>query len=134
MNARQPRAIWLAVRRAKQRPVVAHAGWSDDYAEALKQLVMPQTPAHALPANLVDLAYGIAKVHSDLVVTNGQWAQVFYGTTELRFRRRGIDTTCRDPTNIGVESTARNARELGFNLIIAEDACTPPAVSSIRAV
>ena len=31
---------------------------------------------------------------------------------------------CGISTNIGVESTARNAWELGFNLVIAEDACS----------
>ena len=41
-------------------------------------------------------------------------------------RRRGIDTIvlCGISTNIGVESTARNAWELGFNLVVAEDACS----------
>lgn len=51
----------------------------------------------------------------------------FYGTdTELQLRRRGIDTIilCGISTNIGVESTARNAWELGFNLILVEDACS----------
>jgi nicotinamidase-related amidase len=50
-----------------------------------------------------------------------------YGTdTELQLRRRGIDTIilCGISTNIGVESTARNAWELGFNLILVEDACS----------
>ncbi len=59
-------------------------------------------------------------------MTKRQWG-AFYGTdTELQLRRRGIDTIilCGISTNIGVESTARNARELGFNLIIAEDACS----------
>ena len=31
-------------------------------------------------------------------------------------------------TNIGVESTARNAWELGFNLVIAEDICSAGSV------
>ncbi len=55
-----------------------------------------------------------------------QWG-AFYGTDlELQIRRRGIDTIvlCGISTNIGVESTARNAWELGFNLVIAEDACS----------
>ncbi|MGQ7035096.1 isochorismatase family protein, partial [Escherichia coli] len=45
---------------------------------------------------------------------------------QLQLRRRGIDTIvlCGISTNIGVESTARNAWELGFNLVIAEDACS----------
>ncbi len=59
-------------------------------------------------------------------MTKRQWG-AFYGTDlELQLRRRGIDTIilCGISTNIGVESTARNAWELGFNLVIAEDACS----------
>jgi nicotinamidase-related amidase len=50
-----------------------------------------------------------------------------YGTDlELQLRRRGIKTVvlCGISTNIGVESTARNAWELGFELVFAEDACS----------
>ena len=63
---------------------------------------------------------------SDIEVTKRQWG-AFYGTDlELQLRRRGIDTIilCGISTNIGVESTARNAWELGFNLILVEDACS----------
>ena len=49
----------------------------------------------------------------------------FYGTElELQLRRRGIEQFVLGgiATNIGVESTARNAYELGFGMIFAEDA------------
>lgn len=36
-------------------------------------------------------------------------------------------------TNIGVESTARNAWELGFNLIIAEDICSTASLEQHQA-
>ncbi|MBN0588536.1 hydrolase, partial [Pseudomonas aeruginosa] len=68
----------------------------------------------------------LGKQESDIEVTKRQWG-AFYGTDlELQLRRRGIDTIilCGISTNIGVESTARNAWELGFNLVIAEDACS----------
>lgn len=58
-------------------------------------------------------------------MTRHQWG-AFYGTDlELQLRRRGIDTLVLGgiSNNIGVESTARNAWELGFNLIAAEDIC-----------
>jgi nicotinamidase-related amidase len=74
----------------------------------------------------VGLAYSISKQESDIEVTKRQWG-AFYGTDlELQLRRRGIDTIilCGIATNIGVESTARNAWELGFNLVIVEDACS----------
>ncbi len=44
----------------------------------------------------------------------------------MQLRRRGIDTIilCGISTNIGVESTARNAWEMGFKLVVVEDACS----------
>lgn len=113
--------------RANGSPVVmVRVGWSDDYAEALKQPVDAVAPAHPLPENWWTYPQALGKAESDLEVTKRQWG-AFYGTDlELQLRRRGIDTVvlCGISTNIGVESTARNAWELGFSLIIAEDACS----------
>ncbi|MBJ9161811.1 hydrolase [Citrobacter farmeri] len=113
--------------RAKGSPVVmVRVGWSDDYAEALKQPVDAQASAKALPENWWTYPKALGKADSDLEVTKRQWG-AFYGTDlELQLRRRGIDTIvlCGISTNIGVESTARNAWELGFSLLIAEDACS----------
>ena len=113
--------------RASGSPVVmVRVGWSADFAEALKQPVDAQGAAHALPDNWWDYPLSLGKQESDIEVTKRQWG-AFYGTDlELQLRRRGIDTIilCGIATNIGVESTARNAWELGFNLVIAEDACS----------
>ena len=113
--------------RASGVPVVmVRVGWSADYAEALKQPVDAQVPARALPENWWTYPAALGKRDSDIEVTKRQWG-AFYGTDlELQLRRRGIDTIilCGISTNIGVESTARNAWELGFNLVIAEDACS----------
>jgi len=60
------------------------------------------------------------------VITKHQWG-AFYGTElDLEFRRRGLATIvlCGISTNIGVESTARDAAEIGYELIFAEDAMT----------
>ncbi|HEY4437056.1 MAG TPA: hydrolase [Lelliottia sp.] len=113
--------------RASGSPVVmVRVGWSADFAEALKQSVDAQAPAAALPANWWTYPETLGKQDGDIEVTKRQWG-AFYGTDlELQLRRRGIDTIilCGISTNIGVESTARNAWELGFNLVIAEDACS----------
>lgn len=113
--------------RANGSPVVmVRVGWSKDFAEALKQPVDAQAPAHALPDNWWIYPPALGKQDSDIEVTKRQWG-AFYGTDlELQLRRRGIDTIvlCGISTNIGVESTARNAWELGFNLVIAENACS----------
>lgn len=44
----------------------------------------------------------------------------------MQLSRRGVETIilCGIATNMGVESTARHTWELGFGLIIAEDACS----------
>ncbi len=69
----------------------------------------------------------IGATDSDIEIIKRQWG-AFYGTDlELQLHRRGIKDTivlCGISTNIGVESTTRNAWELGFNLVIAEDACS----------
>lgn len=113
--------------RAASVPVVmVRVGWSADFAEALKQPVDMQAPANALPDNWWTYPAALGKQDSDIEVTKRQWG-AFYGTDlEMQLRRRGIETIilCGISTNIGVESTARNAWELGFNLIIAEDTCS----------
>jgi nicotinamidase-related amidase len=76
-----------------------------------------------LPADFSELADGLAKP-GDLRVTKRQWG-AFYGTEmDLQLRRRGIRTIVLGgiATNIGVESTARQAWEHGYSLILAEDA------------
>ena len=51
----------------------------------------------------------------------------FYGTDlDLQLRRRGLTTIilCGIATEFGVESTARDAYERGYELVFAEDAMT----------
>ena len=62
----------------------------------------------------------------DLLITKRHWGA--FGHTELEslLKQRGIDTIVLAgiATNYGVESTLRQATSLGFNVVIAEDACT----------
>lgn len=77
-------------------------------------------------AKMSELVPELNKQDSDLLITKRQWG-AFYGTElDLQLRRRGIDTIvlCGISTNIGVETTAREAYQHGYNVIIAEDACT----------
>jgi nicotinamidase-related amidase len=63
---------------------------------------------------------------TDIVVLKRQWG-AFYGTDlDLQLRRRGLTmiVICGIATEFGVESTARDAYELGYELIFAEDAMT----------
>lgn len=122
------RAARLAEKcRAAGAPVVlVRVGWSADFAEALKQPVDAAHAGEALPPNWWTWPTALGKRDSDIEIIKRQWG-AFYGTDlELQLRRRSIDTIilCGIATNIGVESTARNAWEMGFTLIIAEDACS----------
>ncbi len=89
---------------------MVRVGWSADFAEALKQPVDAQAPAQALPDNWWTYPVSLGKRDGDIEVTKRQWAHST-ALTELQLRRRGIDTIilCGISTNIGVESTARNA-------------------------
>ncbi|WP_075182018.1 hydrolase [Pantoea sp. 1.19] len=111
--------------RARQATVVqVRVGWSPDFADAPKQPV-DAAGAHALPADWWDFPAALNVQPTDLQVVKHQWG-AFYGTDlELQLRRRGIDTIVLGgiATNIGVESTARDAWERGFNLVLAEDVC-----------
>jgi nicotinamidase-related amidase len=62
----------------------------------------------------------------DLQVTKRQWG-AFHGTElDLQLRRRGIRTIVLGgvATHSGVESTARQAYERGYELLIVKDATT----------
>src|SRR5262249_51459503 len=68
----------------------------------------------------------ISALNSEVVITKRQWG-AFHGTElDLQLRRRGIDTIVLVgiATNFGVESTAREAWQHGYSVIVAEDACT----------
>lgn len=112
--------------RAVNAPVVlVRVGWASDFADAPKQAV-DSARGGPLPENWWDVPPALGRQASDIMVTKRQWG-AFYGTDlELQLRRRGIDTVVLGgiSTNIGVESTARNAWELGFNLLIVEDICS----------
>jgi nicotinamidase-related amidase len=63
---------------------------------------------------------------SDIRVTKRQWG-AFYGTAlDLELRRRGVTqiVLCGIATSIGVESTARDAYEHGYNVTLVVDAMT----------
>jgi nicotinamidase-related amidase len=80
-----------------------------------------------MPAPPPDAAHLAAEAQvqaSDHVVTKRQWG-AFYGTElDQLLRRRGIRTIILGgiATNYGVESTARAAFDMGYELVFAEDA------------
>ncbi|WP_230293597.1 hydrolase [Croceicoccus sp. Ery5] len=80
----------------------------------------PDGPA----ANFAQFDEALDVQDGDLRIVKRQWG-AFYGTElDLQLRRRGIDTLvlCGIATNMGVESTARDAWERHYTLVFAEDA------------
>ncbi|WP_374546966.1 hydrolase [Rhodoblastus sp.] len=122
------RASALATRfRAAGAPVFpVRVAFAADFVDAPRQPVDEPTalPPGGLPAGWSDLVEGVA-APGDVIVTKRQWG-AFLGTElELQLRRRHIRTVVLGgvSTNFGVESTARQAWELGFEVVIAEDLC-----------
>lgn len=113
-RARGGTVIWVTV------------GWSTDFGDALRSPVdKPMSFVNGLPENWSELVSGLAHP-GDLHVRKHQWG-AFHGTDlDLQLRRRGLETIVLGgiATNFGVESTARQAWELGYKLIVVEDACT----------
>ncbi len=114
-------------RRAGAPVVLVNVAWSPDFKDALRQPVdQPMTPpAGGFPADFMELADGLQKP-GDLRIIKRQWG-AFHGTElDLQLRRRGILTIVLGgiATNIGVESTARQAWEHGYAIIFVEDATT----------
>jgi nicotinamidase-related amidase len=62
----------------------------------------------------------------DYIVTKRQWGAFFGTDLDLQLRRRNIDTIvlCGIATNIGVETTAREAFQHGYNQVFITDAMT----------
>ena len=79
-----------------------------------------------LPPDWTELVPELNRQPSDVTVTKRTWG-AFTGTDlEARLRRLGVTqlVLAGVATSIGVESTARHAHELGFNVTVATDAVT----------
>ena len=79
-----------------------------------------------LPPDWADLVPELDAQPEDLLVTKKTWGA--FTNTDLEARLRGLGVTqvvlAGVATSIGVESTARHAYELGFNVALAVDAMT----------
>lgn len=95
-----------------------------------KDMVKPKIDLKATgtkyPEGWDNLVPEIADTKNAHIITKRQWG-AFYGTDlDLQLRRRGIDTIILGgiSTNIGVDTTAREAYQHGYNQIFAEDVMT----------
>jgi nicotinamidase-related amidase len=104
--------------------ILVRVAFSDDDRDRLKSPAEETPPPGPFPPDFSELAPELDRQPSDLVITKKQWG-AFYGTElELQLCRRGIRTIVLTgiSTNFGVESTARDAWERGFSLVLVEDA------------
>ncbi len=106
--------------------ILVTVDWRPGFADALSQPVdQPMARAAAGPAaDFAHLVPELGAQDGDVRVTKRQWG-AFYGTElDLQLRRRGVTTLVLGgvATNMGVESTARDAWELGYAVVFAEDA------------
>ena len=104
--------------------VAFSAGQADRLAVPVDQ--PPPVPAGGMPAGWSDLAPEIAALPAGVFITKRQWG-AFHGTElDLQLRRRGITTIVLGgiATNFGVESTAREAWQHNYAVVVAADACT----------
>jgi nicotinamidase-related amidase len=121
-------AIPLAHRfREAGAPVVlVRVTWSDDYGDVPPNLVDTPSnrPAGGMPAAFATLHESLVQP-SDMIITKRQWGAFYSTELDLQLRRRGIDTVVLGgiATNYGVDSTARQAWERNYNVVIAEDVC-----------
>ncbi len=96
-----------------------------------KDVLIPQTDEtgtspSSRPDGWDELVPELGVTSEDYVVTKRQWGAFFGTDLDLQLRRRGIDTIVLGgiATNIGVESTAREAFQYGYNQIFVTDAMT----------
>jgi nicotinamidase-related amidase len=121
------RALTERFRSAGAAVVLVRVGFAADGADMLRQRVdePPAIPKNGFPEGWDELPPGLSQP-GDVLIRKRQWG-AFYGTElELQLRRRGIRTIVLGgvSTQIGVESTARQAYEHGYELLIAKDATT----------
>ncbi len=85
----------------------------------------PSTLPKTLPHGFIDLPPGLAEP-GDLKITKKSWGAFSVPELDLKLRERGVRTVALGgvATQFGVESTARQAWELGYELIILKDATT----------
>jgi nicotinamidase-related amidase len=113
--------------RAARAPVVlVNAAPKLDGPE--RQVDEPTPLPKTLPAGFIDLAPGLAEP-GDLLITKSTWGAFFRTDLDAELKSRGIRTIVLGgvATHVGVDTTARQAWELGYELVIGRDVATSMA-------
>ncbi len=125
---RQAAALTAKFREAGAAVVLVHVDFHPDRHDILTAKVDSPAfpPGTQFPPDWADFAPELNRAPGDIVIVKRQWG-AFYGTElDLQLRRRGIRTIVLAgiATNLGVESTARDAYERGYEQVFVEDAMT----------
>ena len=119
--------LLATARAAGAQPVLVHVGGAPDGADRLHTATdQAWKSTGQMPPDWSELISELDRQAGDIVILKRQWG-AFYGTDlDLHLRRRGMTTIvlCGIATEFGVESTARDAYERGYELIFAKDAMT----------
>jgi nicotinamidase-related amidase len=118
-------AALAAAFRANGMPVfLVRVTRSPDWKDALRPLADAAMPAQTPPPDWAEIVPEMGPKQGDFVITKRQWG-AFYGTDlDLQLRRRGLTAIvlCGIATEVGVESTARDAYERGYQQVFVRDA------------
>lgn len=96
-----------------------------EFAHRITDEQRPPMPAQ-LPPGATEIVPEAGMQSGDILIAKRQWG-AFEGTSlDQQLRRKSIDTIIMGgiATNMGVESTARAAQDIGYQLVFAEDAMT----------
>jgi ureidoacrylate peracid hydrolase len=90
--------------------------------------IKPGVEKHAIHSGSWDAQVidEIAPTAADFVIPKFRWSAFHQTCFDLVLRTQKIDTliVCGGSTDVGVASTAYSARDLDYNLVFAEDACS----------
>lgn len=115
-------ALAQRFRAAGALVVTVQVGWCQSYADMPPRNVDRPIPQN-FPADYSELVEGVAQP-GDLRIVKHHWNALHDTELHLQLRRRGIKTVviAGIATNFGVESTARHAWELGYDVVLPLDA------------
>lgn len=104
--------------------ILVHVSYHKDGSDRLAVKTDVTWAGGSLPDDFDKIVSEVHPEKADHIITKRQWG-AFYGTDlDLQLRRRHIDTLIMGgiATNMGVESTARDAYERNYNQVFVEDA------------